>query len=161
MSREYPEWPVVGVGVVVLGAEGVLMIRRGKPPRQGQWSLPGGAQKLGETVFDTARRETREETGLAVRCVGVNASPSLRFDIDDPILQKKVTTLYIQEMAKRGCHGCTSFYLNAAQGPAEIDQTVEAAEETFTLITDGLRTNRINDLLECEQQTELFRRLVK
>ena len=71
MSREYPEWPVVGVGVVVLGSQGVVLIRRGKPPRQGQWSLPGGAQKTGETVFDAARREVLEETGLEVDILGL------------------------------------------------------------------------------------------
>jgi len=86
MSREYPEWPVVGVGVVVLGAEGVLMIRRGNPPRQGQWSLPGGAQKLGETVFDTARRETREETGLDIDVLGlVDVVDSIQADDDGKV----------------------------------------------------------------------------
>jgi ADP-ribose pyrophosphatase YjhB (NUDIX family) len=71
MSREYPDHPIVGVGVVVLGAAGVLLIRRAKPPRQGQWSLPGGAQELGETVFDAARREVLEETGLDVEILGL------------------------------------------------------------------------------------------
>jgi 8-oxo-dGTP diphosphatase len=53
------------VGVVLLRADTVLLIRRGKPPRLGEWSLPGGAQELGETVRETARRELAEETGLA------------------------------------------------------------------------------------------------
>jgi len=69
MNREYPERPLVGVGVVVFRADTVLLVRRAKPPRQGQWSLPGGLQKLGETVFEAARREVEEETGLAVDIV--------------------------------------------------------------------------------------------
>lgn len=69
-GREYPARPLVGVGVVVLrpsacGPE-VLLIRRGRPPALGQWSLPGGAQHLGETAEEAVRRELLEETGLTV-----------------------------------------------------------------------------------------------
>ena len=71
MTREFPDRPIAGVGVVVLGAKGVLLVKRAKPPRQGQWSLPGGAQKLGETVFEAARRETLEETGLEIEVLGL------------------------------------------------------------------------------------------
>ncbi|NQV84771.1 MAG: NUDIX hydrolase [Rhodospirillales bacterium] len=71
MTREYPDRPIVGVGVVILGPDGVLLIRRANPPRQGQLSLPGGAQELGETVFACARREVREETGLDVEILGL------------------------------------------------------------------------------------------
>ena len=56
MSREYPDRPIAGVGVVVLKDDCVLMIQRGKPPRDGQWSIPGGKQKLGETWRTTACR---------------------------------------------------------------------------------------------------------
>lgn len=81
MTREYPERPIVGVGVVVLGEKGVLLVRRAKQPRKGQWSLPGGAQKLDETVFEAAARETREETGLAVDVLGlVDVVDSIRRD---------------------------------------------------------------------------------
>jgi 8-oxo-dGTP diphosphatase len=68
MSREYPERPIVGIGVAVLRADppAVLLVRRGKAPNFGAWSLPGGAQELGETTEAAARRELEEETGLRV-----------------------------------------------------------------------------------------------
>ena len=66
MTREYPDWPRVGVGAVVLRPDSVLLVRRGRAPALGEWSLPGGAQELGETVEATARRELLEETGLSV-----------------------------------------------------------------------------------------------
>ena len=71
MSREYPERPIVGIGVAVLrpGAGAVpevLLVRRGKPPNLGSWALPGGGQELGETAEQAARREIAEECGLAL-----------------------------------------------------------------------------------------------
>ena len=71
MNRQYPQQPLIGVGVVVCRGNKVLLIRRGGPPRQGEWSLPGGLQKLGETVFEAARREVREETGVEIRVLAL------------------------------------------------------------------------------------------
>ena len=65
-AREYPGRPLVGVGVVVLRGDEVLLVRRGREPGHGRWALPGGAQRLGETVEQAGRRELREETGLEV-----------------------------------------------------------------------------------------------
>ena len=63
---DYPNRPLIGVGVIVFKEDRVLLIRRGKPPREGRWSLPGGRQRLGEEVRETAVREVREETGCDV-----------------------------------------------------------------------------------------------
>ena len=68
-ERRYPARPFVGVGAVVFKERQVLLVRRGRPPRQGLWSLPGGLQELGETVFTAAAREVLEETGLTVEIV--------------------------------------------------------------------------------------------
>ncbi len=62
--REYPEAPRVGIGIVLVRGDEVLLVRRGRPPGMGQWSLPGGGQELGETAEACARRELLEETGL-------------------------------------------------------------------------------------------------
>jgi len=71
MSREYPERPIVGIGAVVLKDDHVLLIRRGKPPRLGSLSLPGGAQHVGETVHEGALREVMEETGIEAEVLGL------------------------------------------------------------------------------------------
>jgi ADP-ribose pyrophosphatase YjhB (NUDIX family) len=66
--RHYPDNPIVAVGVVVIrrfeARVRVLLIKRRKPPRAGTWSIPGGRQRLGETLEAAARREVYEETGL-------------------------------------------------------------------------------------------------
>lgn len=71
MSREYPDYPRVGVGAVVLDQGSVLLVKRGHAPSLGKWSLPGGLVDVGETTAEAARREVAEECGIAVRIAGV------------------------------------------------------------------------------------------
>ena len=66
-GREYPSVPRVGVGAVVLDGDRVLLVRRGKPPLMGKWSLPGGMVELGETTREAIQREVAEECGLEIR----------------------------------------------------------------------------------------------
>ncbi|MCB0109166.1 MAG: NUDIX hydrolase [Caldilineaceae bacterium] len=74
VERRYPAAPLVGVGVVVLNARGeVLLAQRGKPPRQGEWSLPGGLIDLGERLADAAVREVREECAIEIAIGGLIA----------------------------------------------------------------------------------------
>ncbi len=80
-DREYPARPIVGVGAVILvspeaaprlgwatplSEPGVVLVKRRFEPLAGQWSLPGGAIEVGETLESGVAREIREETGLTV-----------------------------------------------------------------------------------------------
>lgn len=62
-TREYPSFPIPGVGIVCFQNDAVLLIQRGKEPRRGEWSIPGGAVEVGETIRAAARREFAEECG--------------------------------------------------------------------------------------------------
>jgi 8-oxo-dGTP diphosphatase len=66
MNREYPETPLVGVGAIIVDGDRVALVRRGRAPLQGKWSIPGGVLEVGETLRAAAEREVREETGLEV-----------------------------------------------------------------------------------------------
>ena len=71
MSREFPQRPIPAVGAIVFEGDRVLLVRRGKEPGLGLWSIPGGAVHLGERLEEAVRRELREETGLDVRPVRI------------------------------------------------------------------------------------------
>jgi len=70
-SREYPDRPVCGVGVVCFKDDQVLLVKRAKPPITWEWSIPGGGQELGETTGEAALRELKEETGVDARLIGL------------------------------------------------------------------------------------------
>lgn len=72
--------PVPAAGAVVLDEGRLLLVERGKGPLQGTWAVPGGRQLLGESLRQTARRETFEETGIEIE-VG---EPCWVGDVIDP-----------------------------------------------------------------------------
>ena len=71
MSRRYPSRPVVGVGAIITDGDRVLLVRRGREPSKGLWSIPGGMLELGESLVEGIRREVREEVGLEVRVLEI------------------------------------------------------------------------------------------
>ncbi len=76
-AGEYPNVPRVAVGAIVVKDGQVLLVRRGQPPSEGLWAVPGGRVELGETLQEAAEREIMEETGLTIRA----GRPVYTFDV--------------------------------------------------------------------------------
>jgi len=70
--------PALTVDVVVIEGNKILLVKRGQPPHQGEWALPGGFVEYGETSEAAAKREVQEETGIAIELsaiLGVYSDP--------------------------------------------------------------------------------------
>ena len=66
-KRVYPANPIAAAGAIVLRESQILLIMRTKEPGAGKWSIPGGKIEIGETLFEAAKREVLEETGISVK----------------------------------------------------------------------------------------------
>ena len=126
-----PETPKLMVDVVIPSERGVVLVRRGSEPFEGQWALPGGFVEVGETVRQAAVREAAEETGLAVevsRLVGVYSEPDR-----DP-RGHNVSVAFVARVL--------SGQMQAASDAAEVDVlgpgSVELAFDHDRIIADAL-----------------------
>ena len=61
--------PIDAAAVICFKGDEVLLIKRGKPPKAGDWSLPGGRVEPGETYAACAMRELWEETGVDAKLI--------------------------------------------------------------------------------------------
>lgn len=84
-NREYPDFPLVGVGGVVIDNGRALLVKRATEPARGEWTIPGGLLEVGETLAEGVARELLEETGLTVRVVELIDALERIFHSPEPI----------------------------------------------------------------------------
>ncbi|MGE3249725.1 MAG: NUDIX hydrolase [Hyphomonadaceae bacterium] len=113
--------PVAAVGIVCLKGDEVLLIRRGKPPREGEWSLPGGRIEWGERARDAALRELKEETGVEAEIFGL-------IDVVDGLFASRATG------EKWGHYVLVDFAARWISGEAQAGD--DAAEARFVRIAE-------------------------
>jgi ADP-ribose pyrophosphatase YjhB (NUDIX family) len=70
-DRTYPDRPFLAASAAIVHDGKVLIVRRGRPPAEGVYTLPGGVVEAGETVMEAAAREVLEETSLVVEPVAL------------------------------------------------------------------------------------------
>ena len=132
--RAYPAQPVVGVGAVVLDGDRVLLVKRGHEPLKGEWSLPGGAVELGETLEAAIVREVREETGLEVDAGPiVDVLDRLLYDRDGRVEYHYVLVDFLCRPSG-GAVCCASDAEAAEWAPLERLESYGLAEKTLEVI---------------------------
>jgi ADP-ribose pyrophosphatase len=142
VTAEYPDRPVPAAAGVVFRGDEVLMVKRGGPPHQGRWSVPGGSVEEGETVDAAVAREVLEETAVRVSPVKVvlvhdlierDAKGRVRFHyaIADILCE------YVEGDPMPG-----SDAVNARWIPVRELHEYDVSEGALTAITEGLRERR-------------------
>ena len=136
--RIYPERPIVGVGAVVLDGRRVVLVKRANEPLKGEWSLPGGAVDVGETLEQAIRREVREETGLDVE-VGpiVDVLDRIRYDPDGRVRFHYVLVEFLCRPTG-GDLRCASDAAEAAWADGPDLERYQVAAATITVIEKGI-----------------------
>ena len=150
MQREFPEAPLVGVGGVVVDEGRVLLVRRGREPLKGQWSLPGGLLEIGESLTGGVVREVKEETGLTVE-------PLELIELLDRIHREGERVRYHYVIADYLCR-VVSGELNAASDADEaqwVQRLPDPADGRRTLVALTEQAERVLRDLSVTHQKEL------
>ncbi len=131
--------PVAAVGVVCLRGDEVLLVRRGNPPRAGEWSIPGGRIEPGERAADAALRELVEETAVEADLIEL-------IDVVDAIFENKdgslITRHYVlidylaiwqsgEPVAGDDAAEARFFHYHALEGLKLWDETTRIIEAAF------------------------------
>lgn len=142
-SRKYPVFPIPGVTAVVLGAKGILLVRRDKEPAKGKWSLPGGAVEVGESQEEAVAREVLEETGVICKVLALISTADV---------------ITHDDLGKTEYHFVLNNYIARAESSEVRPETPEAEVQWFG--TDILPINEMPsgtmDVIEKAKKTEYW-----
>lgn len=117
-------------------------------------------EAIGQALIKQLNQALRE-AGLAGSCGGVFWNPVIQLDLPDESLRAAASTIFIQEMARRGIHCNMSFKATLAHSEADIERTAICAAEVFSLIQADIESGDLLALLESDLTKEPFRRLVR
>ncbi len=172
MSNGYPMGAVVGSRAVMEPAARMFI-------SSSYWSDNIGLVASLTTIRELKRRDSESRlreigenlraginramaaSGLSGKCAGLSANPYVALDLPAGVDSRKVSTLFIQEMARRGVHTYMSFKATLAHTDADIAHTEAAAREAFQIIRTGLEQDKLDDLLVADVKKEPFRRQVR
>lgn len=131
MPREYPEYPIVGVGAVVIVDNKILLVRRASPPGKGKWSIPGGVPEVGEKLKDAVLRELYEETGVKGRVLGlIDVEEYIEYDKENKVRYHYVLLDFLVEPVDEAKPRASTDALEARFW--NIDQALETLELTIS-----------------------------
>jgi len=122
----------------------------------------GAAERVGELGrrFMDGLTAVIEDSSVPAACGGYAPFPFLSFRHEDAAVNQELTTLYMQEMAKRGVFAHTVNYLCVEHTGRDLEQVLEAAAQSFEVMGRALDSGDVKSLLECPVRQSGFRRLV-
>ncbi len=140
MRRENPEAPIVAVGGVILEQDGrILLVKRGKPPDSGKWSVPGGTVEAGETLIDALKREIKEECSI---------------EISDPELFLIIERIFIEREKAKYHYLIFDFLIEEFNGEVEaLSDALECKSFSFQEISS---INASSSLLKFKDYLEKY-----
>ena len=141
-SREYPDFPFVGVGAIIAQDNRVILVQRGRQPSKGDWSIPGGLVNVGETLRDAAIREALEETGIEVETIQLVELVERIFHDDSGRVQYHYVLADFLCSVRGGKLAAGSDALDAKWFHRDELQQLDLADITLQVILKGLDLNR-------------------
>lgn len=147
MTREYPSLPHLAVATAVFHGRRVLAVKRKNPPAANTWALPGGSVNLGETIFEAAKRETMEETGILVKPLRFLTAVDAIYRDASGVVQFHYAILYVLAEYLKGHHRPCDDTLEARWLTIQELHTLPFEKNTLKIIEETAFTQELSDTI--------------